>query len=204
MVGAVGGGLPLGPGRSGRLRHRSRWPHAGGARHGALVVPFFLAFLCRRRDGHPVRPSVCRAGAPGATLGPGLRHRTSGPYRIGRLAGCRHRPDSAAGRLVVVLPGRTFLHLPAGAAVLRNRNAQPGTSMAATALLGHDLHSDRLRPGFCAGRTRPEDTALALRRRISAVRPVVPYCNPAAPFGVSSLALRILAGFDEAGETNTD
>ena len=32
----------------------------------------------------------------------------------------------------------------------------PGTSVAATALPGHDLHSDRLRPGFCAGRTRPE------------------------------------------------
>ena len=69
-------------GRSGRLRHRSRWPQAGAARHGALVVPFFLAFLCRRRDGHPVRPSLCRAGAPGASLGPGLRHRASGPYRI--------------------------------------------------------------------------------------------------------------------------
>ncbi len=34
-----------------------------------------------------------------------------------------------------------------------------GRSVAATALPGHDLHSDRLRPGFCAGRTRPEDTA---------------------------------------------
>ena len=33
---------------------------------------------------------------------------------------------------------------------------RPGTSVAATALPGHDLHSDRLRPGFCAGRTRPE------------------------------------------------
>ena len=50
-----------------------------------------------------------------------------------------------------------FCSLSAGAAVLRSRNAQPGTSVAATALPGHDLHSDRLRPGFCAGRTRPDE-----------------------------------------------
>ena len=68
---------------------------------------------------------------------------------------------------------------------------QPGTSVAATALPGHDLHSDRLRRGFYAGRTRPEDTALALRRRICAVRPVEPYCNPAAPCRASSPALRL-------------
>src|SRR6516162_4452894 len=191
-------------GRSGRLRHRSRWYRAGGALHGALVVPFFLAFLYRRRDGHPVRPSPCRAGAPGATLGPGLRRRASGPYRIGHLAGRRHRPDSPAGRHLVVLPARTVLYLSAGAAVLRNRNAQPGTSVAATALPGHDLHSDRLRPGFCAAHTRPEHTVLALRRRICAVRPVVSYCHPAAPCRVSSLALRIVGGFDETAETNTD
>src|SRR5580693_189916 len=191
-------------GRSGRLRHRSRGHRAGGALHGALVVPFFLAFLCRRRDGHPVRLSLCRSGAPGASLGPGLRHRASGPHRIGRLAGRRHRPDSAAGRHLVVLPDRTVLHVSAGAAVLRNRNAQPGTSVAATALPGHDFHTDRLRPGFCAGRTRPSDTALALLRRICAVRTVESYCHPAAPCRVSSPALRIVAGFDEAGETNTD
>jgi len=46
-------------------------------------------------------------------------------------------------------------------------------------------------PGFCAARTRPEDTALALRRRICAVRPVEPYCNPAAPCRVYSPALRL-------------
>ena len=51
----------------------------------------------------------------------------------------------------------------------------------------------------------PTATALALiRRRICAVRPVEPYCDPAAPCRVSSPALRIVAGFDETGETNTD
>ena len=57
--------------------------------------------------------------------------------------------------------------------------------------LAHDLHPDRLRPGFCTGRTRPEDPALALRRRICAVRPVEPYRNPVAPCRVSSTALRL-------------
>ena len=58
-------------------------------------------------------------------------------------------------------------------------------------LLLQGLETDRLRRGFCGGRTRPEDTALALRRRICAVRHVEPYCNPAAPCRVSSPALRL-------------
>ena len=57
---------------------------------------------------------------------------------------------------------------------------------------------------FLLDAPRPADTALALLRRICAVRTVESYCNPAAPCRVSSPALRTVAGFDEAGETNTD
>src|SRR6202012_4142288 len=72
-----------------------------------------------------------------------------------------------------------------------------------TASAGHDLHSDRLRPGFCIGRTRPDQPAMALRRRICAVRPAEPYCNPVAPRPASSAALRCVARFDQAGKTST-
>ena len=44
---------------------------------------------------------------------------------------------------------------------------------------------------FVLGALYLEDTALALLRRICAVRPVEPYCNPAAPCRVSSPALRL-------------
>jgi hypothetical protein len=200
MIGALGGALalagavlagygtgPVGIGQA--VRYTARWSflffwlsYAGGA----MAILFGSAFAGLAR----------KARALGLAFATALQVHIGLVVWLGVVIG--QIP------LVVVLPGRTVLRLSAGAAVLRNRNAHPGTSVAATALPGHDLHSDRLRPGFCAGRNRPEDTALALLRRICAVRPVEPYCNPAAPCRVSSPALRIVAGFDETGETNTD
>ena len=190
MIGALGGALalagavlagygtgPVGIGQA--VRYTARWSflffwlsYVGGA----MAILFGTAFAGLAR----------RARALGLAFATALQVHIGLVVWLGVVIG----QIPLQGGSVEVLPGRTVLHLSAGAAVLRNRNAQPGTSVAATDRPGHDVHSDRLRPGFCAGRTRPEDTALALRRRISAVRPVEPCCDPAAPCRVSSPALR--------------
>ena len=68
MIGALGGGLAI---AVAVLADYGTGPDGIGQAvpHGALGVPFFLAFLCRWRDGHPVRPSLCRAGAPARDFG---------------------------------------------------------------------------------------------------------------------------------------
>ena len=191
MIGAFGGALALavavlagyGTGPDGLrqgVRFTARWSflffwlsYAGGA----MAILFGPAFAGLAR----------RARALGLAFAAALQVHIGLVVWLGVVIGQIPLQGGLLWFFLVAL----FFSLSAGAAVLRNRNAQPGTSVAATALPGHDLHSDRLRPGFCAGRTRPEDTALALRRRISAVRPVEPHCNPAAPCRVSSPALRL-------------